>query len=428
MANVIDISGGMTGTRTGLTAQELLARELLKGNRGPSYGVGDSLSRLASQLGGAFFAKQGEEQRAAEQTRGAQALMQAAALTAGGRPGGMQSTGGMGGDQVADVPAIAPGMAGLQEALRIHAGNPGVARSLPTLLQVAQASEKQAPKAPEGMRFNAQGGLENIPGFADAKGQQTAAGWKPIDRLQAEAQAGRETPQEAAQRAGAIAAAQTPYQIQAARAGRETPQEAAAKAAAIEQAKMQANPTAGNKQAYELEGKLRDDFNQFQPVKSFRQAAPIITSMREAVNRNTAGADLNLVYGIAKIFDPDSVVREGEMVLVKSTANLPAQVEGYLSFVMGGGRLTPEIRANLMQEAESRYSAYKSGYDAAATSVQAMAARMGVNPENVIMGGLTPDARPNVPKAPTASAPAAPAEKKPEEMSMEELKAKLGIK
>lgn len=143
MANVYDISGG-TGGRRGMTAQEQLAQALLQQglSGGPVYHPMQGIGRIGQALAGAYLGRVARDEQEAEQSKSARALGEAAALTAGGRPGGMQSTGGAGGDQVADVPTVSPGLAGLQEALRVHAGNPGVMRAVPQLMQLAQAYEK----------------------------------------------------------------------------------------------------------------------------------------------------------------------------------------------------------------------------------------------------------------------------------------------
>ena len=49
--------------------------------------------------------------------------------------------------------------------------------------------------------------------------------------------------------------------------------------------------------------------------------------MINSAQKNTAASDLDFVYGIAKIFDPESVVREGEMKLAAGAQSIPQQLQ-----------------------------------------------------------------------------------------------------
>jgi hypothetical protein len=138
------------------------------------------------------------------------------------------------------------------------------------------------------------------------------------------------------------------------------------------------------------EDKLRDDFKLSPAVKMFSEAAPIYDSMRDAATRNTKAADLNLVYGLAKIFDPTSVVREGEMVMVKNTSSLPDWLVGTINGVNGGAVLQPETRKSIMDEAGSRVQGYKTQYDKTVSEFSRIANERGLNPANITVGPVAP--------------------------------------
>ena len=146
-------------------------------------------------------------------------------------------------------------------------------------------------------------------------------------------------------------------------------------------------------------GKLRDDFNALPTVKAYRETVPIYQSMQDAQNRDSKAADLNLVYGLAKIMDPNSVVREGEMVMVNNTAALPDWLVGSINGLNGGQRLMPETRKAVMAEASSRVSSYKDAHDFYAEQFGQMADRAGINRKDLLI--TTPE-----PKQPAAAAPA----------------------
>ena len=143
---------------------------------------------------------------------------------------------------------------------------------------------------------------------------------------------------------------------------------------------------------FQMAGKLADDFNQLKPVKDAREVAPIFQSMKEAAGRNNRVADLNLVYGLAKIMDPTSVVREGEQIMVRNAQSLPDWLRGYISAVNGGSGFPPEQRARIMKEAESRVAAYQAQYDAVAQQFTERAQRYGLDPRDVLTAPAAPGA------------------------------------
>jgi hypothetical protein len=103
---------------------------------------------------------------------------------------------------------------------------------------------------------------------------------------------------------------------------------------------------------------LRKEIQQLPSYKNWAQAEPIYRTMLDSSTRDSKASDLNLVYGLGKIFDPNSVVREGELILVKDTASLPDWLVGSINSINGGARLQPETRAAIMAEAHSRASQY----------------------------------------------------------------------
>lgn len=128
---------------------------------------------------------------------------------------------------------------------------------------------------------------------------------------------------------------------------------------------------------------LRKEFNDLQTVKDYRTALPIIES---AVNApDTPQGDLQLVYSVGKLLDPNSVVREGELALVME-ANSPIQRligATRLNFA-GGGRLTPTTRNQIMQMLNERVGAYRQAYDQDYSQYADYARRQGVDPQEIV--------------------------------------------
>lgn len=153
--------------------------------------------------------------------------------------------------------------------------------------------------------------------------------------------------------------------------------------------------------------KVRGEVTQLPSYKNIAQAAPIYRSMVDAAPRNTKASDLNLVYGLGKIMDPGSVVREGEMVMVKNSAGLPEWLVGAINGLNGGAALTPETRKAIMGEAHGRMQSYKTMFDQDAGMYRGIAKRSRMNEEDVIpnFGTFDPWSPPTAPAAP-GSAPA----------------------
>ncbi|WHQ72524.1 hypothetical protein [Methylorubrum extorquens] len=129
---------------------------------------------------------------------------------------------------------------------------------------------------------------------------------------------------------------------------------------------------------------IRREIQGLASFKNYEQALPIYGAMVEAAPRNTKAADLNLVYGLGKIMDPGSVVREGEMVMVKNTGSLPDWLVGSINSLNGGQALTPETRNAIMTEAFGRMQAYEGALGQETARYRDIVSRAGINPEDVL--------------------------------------------
>jgi hypothetical protein len=154
---------------------------------------------------------------------------------------------------------------------------------------------------------------------------------------------------------------------------------------------------------------LRQEVQALPSYKNIAQAAPVYKSMLEAAGRDNRAADVNLIYGMAKIMDPGSVVREGEMSIASAIATLPQQLQATIqSQLTGDGRLSPEVRAAIMTEARGRLGAYQSMFDQDMSMYRGITQRGRINEQDVIPSFGPFDAyKPAAPAASVAAAPAA---------------------
>lgn len=129
---------------------------------------------------------------------------------------------------------------------------------------------------------------------------------------------------------------------------------------------------------------VRKEIHQLPSYKNMAQALPIYRSMAETAGRNSKASDLNLVYGLGKIMDPTSVVREGEMVMVKNTSSLPDWLQGAIASLNGGAALTPETRQAIMTEAYGRVQGYDEAFKQDASMYTGIAERNRINLADVL--------------------------------------------
>jgi hypothetical protein len=152
---------------------------------------------------------------------------------------------------------------------------------------------------------------------------------------------------------------------------------------------------------------LRKEFEGLPEVKNYKQAYPAYAAVADAAGRNTPQSDINLVYGIARLYDPNSVVREGEYATVANSPNIPERIKGFAQYLAGGGRLSPETKRQIVAEAQGRMGTYEAEAQKAKSSYETIARNRGMDPASVFadMGNITtnPNARP------PGAAPGAPA-------------------
>ena len=142
----------------------------------------------------------------------------------------------------------------------------------------------------------------------------------------------------------------------------------------------ESNSINAGKNVLETADRLRVEFNKLPEVEAYKSVIPAQKSAQEAIARDTPQADMNLIYATAKIFDPTSVVREGEYATVNASQSPVERMQGMLSYLMGGGRLTANTRRQLLDEINSRGAAAKTQYDAARKSYGDIAQKRGADP------------------------------------------------
>ena len=157
---------------------------------------------------------------------------------------------------------------------------------------------------------------------------------------------------------------------------------------------------------FQNEQGLRKEFEALPEVKKYKQALPSYKGIEDAVSRNTAQSDINIVYGIAKLYDPDSVVREGEYATVANSPNIPDRIKGYAQYLAGGGKLTPKVKGEILAEARSRMQSFENEFSAARTNFESIANRSNVDTSRVFPAPHSPAVAVDLGSLPAGGAPA----------------------
>jgi hypothetical protein len=130
---------------------------------------------------------------------------------------------------------------------------------------------------------------------------------------------------------------------------------------------------------------LRKEFADLPEVKKYKNAIPAYQAVVKASKTNNPQADINLIYGVAKLYDPDSVVREGEYDTIANSQAIPEWIKGQAQRLMGGGKLTEATKKQILEQAKIRVDSYKSEVEGAQSGYRDIASRRGMNAENVFV-------------------------------------------
>lgn len=155
----------------------------------------------------------------------------------------------------------------------------------------------------------------------------------------------------------------------------------------------QSNAIAAGAKVTTMSGDLRKEFDGLGEVKKYKVAAPTYAAIVDASKRNTTQSDINIVYGIAKMYDPESVVREGEYATVANSPNIPERIKGYAQYLAGGGRLTQAVKDQIVAEATGRMQTFEKPYAAARQNYESIARRSGGDPSLLFPSPHTPAVR-----------------------------------
>lgn len=96
---------------------------------------------------------------------------------------------------------------------------------------------------------------------------------------------------------------------------------------------------------------LRKEFQNRSGVKDFNTVKTSYNKIQMAAENDSKAGDLSLIYGLMKLQDPTSTVRESETEMAQQIGGFPEKTKALFSQFTGKGRLTPEQRKAIVEEA-----------------------------------------------------------------------------
>lgn len=145
-----------------------------------------------------------------------------------------------------------------------------------------------------------------------------------------------------------------------------------------------ANNIAAQGNTAKTETELRKEFADLPEVKRYKSAFPSFKAIESAAKTNNRQADINLIYGLAKLYDPESVVREGEYNTIANSQAIPDWLKGAAQSIVGGSRLSNNTKAQILEQARGRIATFEGEYQKAVGAYEGIAKGRGANTQNVI--------------------------------------------
>jgi hypothetical protein len=128
---------------------------------------------------------------------------------------------------------------------------------------------------------------------------------------------------------------------------------------------------------------LRKEYEDQEAVKTYRTVLPLYE--RAAKAPDSRAGDISVIYALGKMFDPGSVVREGELQLSMNAAPwLQQMAAGIKSQITGEGRLTPPMRATILDALNGQVEALRQPYEQERARYGQYASDSGMTPDSVV--------------------------------------------
>ena len=89
-------------------------------------------------------------------------------------------------------------------------------------------------------------------------------------------------------------------------------------------------------------------------TKDYRIVKTAYANIQSAAKADNGAGDMSMLYSYVKLLDPNSVVRESEFAAAATSGSFGDRMQGAVSRVLSGARLTKDLRNSFLQEAKNR--------------------------------------------------------------------------
>lgn len=163
--------------------------------------------------------------------------------------------------------------------------------------------------------------------------------------------------------------------------------DAEAKKIAAETAGLSGGGGVPDKDRFDMEKKLRDEY-----VKNTGDFITVQDAARKLdAAEDSAAGDLSLVFSYMKMLDPGSVVREAEFANAQNAAGVPDRIRNIWNKALTGERLSPDQRAEFKAQADSLMEAARIRENEVRQGLKPTIAEYGLNEGNIF---YTPESAP----------------------------------
>lgn len=138
-----------------------------------------------------------------------------------------------------------------------------------------------------------------------------------------------------------------------------------------------------------VENQIRSDW--LQASKEFPVVQSAYLKINAAAKEQSAAGDMAMIYGLMRLLDPNTGVKEGEYATAQQSGSLPTQIVGLYNRALTGQKLTPGQREEFLHTAKGQYDVNRRVYDQLKMSFTGIAQRSNVDPRNVIIDQSLPD-------------------------------------
>lgn len=144
---------------------------------------------------------------------------------------------------------------------------------------------------------------------------------------------------------------------------------------------------------------------QSKTFKDVRDAYGGIVAAKAPADEKLQGpADIALLVGYMKMIDPGSTVRENEFATAENAGGVAENIRNTYNKLVGGSKLTPELRTSFKTQARELFSAHRETHLARESEYKRLAKARNIDPDAVIPD-LVGKYRPKGEGAPTPDAP-----------------------